>query len=104
MKRFSYLYYRGLFNAAPWIITAIAVALLAFHYDASAQRPIAVNPGRYQLFTGTYNGSMDGKTTETTSLLKIDTETGITWFYLQRADAKTADEGWVQIPNLVKRR
>jgi len=101
MEKFSYRHI--LLNVAPWVITAAALVLLALRPDASAQRPAATNPGRYQLFTATHNGRENGQTTETKSLFKIDTETGATWFYMQYKDSKTELEGWVPANNLSRR-
>ena len=74
MQKFSF---RSLLNALPWVITVIAITLLAFRHDSSAQRPATVNPGRYQLLVA------DGKSNEARDIFKIDTETGITWVYRQ---------------------
>lgn len=100
MEKFSY---RRLLNVVPWIITVVAVTLLVFRSDISAQRPVTVNAGRYQLFTATYNGTSNGEATETKSLFKIDTETGATWFYMQYKDPKTELEGWAPANNLARR-
>lgn len=94
--KFSQRYFRGLFQLAPWMIAVIAVALWATRCDTSqAQRPVVVNPGRYQLFNG-QNGDVK-------ALIKIDTETGATWFVLTRPneqDKNHAVEGWAPIATL----
>ena len=100
MEKFSY---RKMLNVAPWIITIIAVTLLIFRPGASAQRPTVINTGRYQLFTGTFYGMLDGKpTADGPGVFKIDTETGATWIYVTQTSAKTSIEGWSPIYNIVR--
>lgn len=94
-----------------WISASLTIILLAFvgalllaaRWEASAQRPAAANPGRYQLVTGSYYGTVDGKTTaDGNAVFKIDTETGATWIYLVTKDARGLTEGWKPIPNLTR--
>lgn len=98
MQKFSHV--RSLL---PWAITIIAVAVLIFQRDSLAQRPAVVNPGRYQLFNGTYYSNVNGSINEANGLFKIDTETGATWFYMSRRDDKATEIGWVQTPTLARK-
>lgn len=101
MQKFNYSY-RGLLKFAPWIIAVVAVVLLAFRWDTSAQRPAVVNPGRYQLFTGSHHVTIAGETSGAQDVFKIDTETGVTWVYRQvlLPNEKEPLEAWRMVLDL----
>jgi hypothetical protein len=99
MQNRRYSYVRGLSTATPWILAIAAICAFLLRPDTSAQR-VTMNPGRYQLFSATYDAAIDGKAVEYRGVFRVDSETGSVSLYQQGINEKGQNvRYWIAVPD-----